>query len=620
MSCGRRTLPSRSHAAGAFRQWHPNLALCGCLLGGLLVGEPAAAQGQEGGPQNPPSPGSEAVPPETGGPAGATPAIPGPAPATLPPPPGGGFGTPNPAAPPYSVNNEAPTLLSPPTLRLLPPRAGVLPLQAYDSTAPAVLIYPYVWASETLTDNVNNTHSPRTSAAITTLGPGLSLSVDSPRLQVIASGSASGSIYLPTSLSNLNQVYGNLYANGYGTIYPDFAFVDFQSLITQTTTLPGFGFQNLSTLPSNQKTQQYIVNVSPYLRKSFDGSVDTELRYRLSYDAYGGATTVATAPFTTLAANTLNEGTFIAATGENFQKFLTRFTADAATYTAAPTAQNTQVSAFNDFEYRFTPGIAGLARLGYQNQHYPGSPAANFAGATWLAGGQLGTLGPDQPAYAILEYGRQQGVYGITGAAQVSLTPTLLLTASAVQGVAAQGQIFASNLATSTFSPSGAIVNLTTGLPTAFYNPGIGLSNNVYRQHIYNVGLTEVIPPNFYSLFLFYNQQQSLTPPITAPTNSLGVYLSYSRSMRPDLTGSASVGYVNSVNAPTVTTAVTPTVSTTSFDTVTTQLGINYVFGRSLTGSILYTFSYQNNGAVLAGGRTGDVVVNQIQFQLSKTF
>ena len=94
----------------------------------------------------------------------------------------------------------------------------------------------------------------------------------------------------------------------------------------------------------------------------------------------------------------------------------------------------------------------------------------------------------------------------------------------------------------------------------------------------------------------------------------------YTRSVRSDVSGYASVGYVNSVNAPTVTTVVTPTVSTTSFDTVTAQLGINYVLGRSLTGSILYTFSYQNNGAVLAGGRNGDVAVNQIQFLLSKTF
>jgi hypothetical protein len=293
-----------------------------------------------------------------------------------------------------------------------------------------------------------------------------------------------------------------------------------------------------------------------------------------------------------------------------------RFTADAATYNAAATAQNTQVSAFNDFEYRFTQSIAGLARAGYQDQQYPGSPAANFAGLTWLVGGQLGTLGPDQPAYLTLEYGRQQGVFGITGAALVYLTPSLLLTASAVQGVAAQGQLFASNLATSTLSPSGGIVNQTTGLPTAFYNPGIGLSNHVYRQHLYQVGLTESIPPNSYSLYLFYNQQQSLTPQITVPTNNLGVNLTYSRSMRPDLNGYASVGYVNSVNAPTV----APAVSTTNFNTANASVGINYVLGRTLTGSILYTFTYQSNGAVLASGRTGDVFVNQLEFLLSKTF
>ena len=42
--------------------------------------------------------------------------------------------------------------------------------------------------------------------------------------------------------------------------------------------------------------------------------------------------------------------------------------------------------------------------------------------------------------------------------------------------------------------------------------------------------------------------------------------------------------------------------------------------GRTLTGFILYTFSYQNNGAVLASGRADDVTVNQFQFLSSKTF
>jgi len=635
MSCARRTW-RRYSATTVTRQWpfSLTLTLLAVLLLGTLVGNSAVAQISEGGPETPPAAGGEAGPPTPGGGEGVTPAIPGPAPETLPPPPGGGFGIPNPAAPPYSVNNEAPTLVSPPTLALLPPRAGVLPLQAYDPTAPAVLIQPTASVGEIFTDNVNYEHSPRKFAAITQLSPGVSVSADTPRLQAVAAGSLTGAFYLPGSNSRFNQIYGNLYANGFGTIDPDLAFVDFQSVITQGTTLPGFGFQNLSALPSNQQTQQYINSISPYLRKSFDGFVDTELRYRFSSSNYGGFTGVATAPglpgLNNLTSSTFNEGTLIAATGENFQKALARFTADASQYNSSFFSQNTQASALNDFEYRFVPNIAALGRIGYQNQRFPGSPAATFAGLTWLAGGQLGTLGPDQPSYLSLQYGKQQGVYGITGSAQVSITPTLRFAASAVQGIASQGQLFQNALATSTYNPSGGIVSGLTGLPIAFYSPGIGLNNNVYRQHIYDAGLTDSIPPNTYSLFLFYNEQQSLTPPttsltppitsltlpITPTTKSLGASLTYSRSMRPDLSGSATLGYVNSTNAQ----AVAPATSTVSFDTISATLGINYVLGRTLTGSILYTFSYQTNGSVLASGRSGDVFVNQLAFLLSKTF
>src|SRR5215469_13400705 len=275
MSCARRTRRSFS-AADITRQWPFSLTLWAVLLLSTLGENRAAAQVSGGGPQTPPAAGDEAGPPSPGGGVGVTPAIPGPVPETLPAPPGGGFGTPNPAAPPYSVNNEAPTLVSPPTLTLLPPRASVVPLQAYDPTAPAVLIRPTASVGETFTDNVNYVHSPREFAAITQLSPGVSISADTPRLQAVAAGSLTGAFYLPGSNSHLNQVYGNLYANGFGTIYPDLLFVDFQSVITQATTLPGFGFQNLSALPSNQQTQQFINSISPYLRKSFDGFVDTE--------------------------------------------------------------------------------------------------------------------------------------------------------------------------------------------------------------------------------------------------------------------------------------------------------------------------------------------------------
>lgn len=591
------------------------------MLLAATVTLPAAAQAPEGGLGEAPSGPSKGV--EGGAGAPAPPAFPGLAPDTLPLPPGGGFGFPNPSSPPYSVNNEAPALVSPPTLRLLPPRSGVVPLQAYDPAAPAILVQPRASVSEIFTDNVNFVHAPRRFAALTNLAAGASVSADTPRLQAVATGQANGSIYLPGTNSSLNQIFGSLYANGLATVVPDALFVDFRSVITQSTTLPGFGFQNLSTLPSNQQTQQFINNVSPYTRKSFDGLVDTELRYRFGSSNYGGNTTVVTTPgvpgLTNLTSSILNEGTFIAATGENYQQALARFTADASEYTSTSTAQNTQVSAFSDLEYRFTPTIAALGRAGYQNQRYPLSPAANFAGATWLIGGRLGTLGPTQPAFISLEYGKQQGVYGFTGAAQVNFTPTMVLTANLSQGIASQGQLFQSNLANSTLSPSGAIVNQFSGLPTAFYSPGLGLSNNVFRQHLFNVGVSDVIAANSYSLFGFYNEQQSLTPPITAPTKSLGINFSYGRDIRPDLSGYASVGFTNSVNAQTS----TPTlgVSTSNINTANASLGLNYLFGRTLTGSLVYRFSYQSIGSTFVGtNRNGDVFANQLQLLLSKTF
>jgi hypothetical protein len=594
------------------------------LFSGTTAAIPAAAQTSEGGAPSSSGAGPEAGPAGTGGGAVATPALPGAVPDTLPPPSIGGFGFPSPAAAPYSVNNQVPTLTSPPTLQLQP-YGGVVPLQAYDPNAPAVLIRPSLSLGETFTDNVNYVHSPRTFAAITQLGGGVSASVDTPRLQAVATGSGNGSIYLPGSNSTLNQIYGALYANGHGTIYPDLLYVDAQSSITQSTTLPGFGFQNLSNLPRNQQTQQFITNISPYLIKSFGSVADTELRYNFSSWNYGGNTAVTTSPvpgLNNLASTTLNEGSFIAVTGQDFQKTVVRFTADAAELNTSSVAQSTQVSAFNDFQYNFTPMIAALGRAGYQNLRYPGSPAATFAGATWLAGGRLGTVGPDQPAYVALLYGRQQGSFGFTGSSQVNITPTMVFSANAVQGVSAQGQFFASNLANSTLSPSGGIVNQSTGLPTALSSPGLGISNNVYRQHLFTAGLTDSLPPNSYSLYGSYLEAQSLSTSVGVPTKSLGVNFAYTRDIRPDASGYASVGFFNSVNSPTVVPGTT-TVNfsqRTNFNTINATLGINYVLGRTLTGSIIYNFYYQTNGTVLAGGRNGDVFANQLQFLLSKTF
>jgi hypothetical protein len=85
----------------------------------------------------------------------------------------------------------------------------------------------------------------------------------------------------------------------------------------------------------------------------------------------------------------------------------------------------------------------------------------------------------------------------------------------------------------------------------------------------------------------------------SVPTKSLLNFV-YTRDIRPQLSGYASVSFINSVNSPTVVPGTT-TVNfsqTTNVNTPTT-LGLNYVLARTLTGSILYTFSYSSNTTVL---------------------
>ena len=573
------------------------------------------AAGQTAGPEAPAT--------TTGGPEGGVtggaqqPLVPGGAADILPPPPGGGFGFSNPLAPPNAIGNvTGPTTPALPSsaLGLPAPGAAVTPLQANDPNAPAYLIRPRVSVSETFTDNVNYAHSPRIADAYTNILPGLSFSADTPRFQGVATGNLNAYIYARES--TFDQVVGNLYANGFGTIWPDALFVDLQSLITQSATTPTLGFQNLSQLPTNQQTQVFSNSVSPYFRKSFDGLVDSELRYRFSSTNYGGNTAVVapTPASSNLTFGVLNEGTLTVATGRDFERALSRATVDAFNFNSNFVNRNTQVSAFDDLEYRITPQIAALGRAGYQNVRFPGSPAATFAGATWLAGGRVGNYGPD-PSYLSLEYGRVQGIYGFTGAGRYSITPTMIFTASVAQGLSTSTQYIQGSLATSTLDPYGSIVDEYSNLPTAFYNPGLGLTNNVYKQQIANAGISETIGPNRFSLYASYANQQSLTPPITTPTKSYGINLSWYRDIRPDLNGTASIGYYNLSNV--VRSAIATPIS--SQNNVYGTIGVNYLLTPTLTGSIFYSFSYQSSGSGFGGG-AGDVVVNQLVLQLSKTF
>lgn len=541
------------------------------------------------------------------------------APTALPPPPSGAFGLPNPLAPPGTVpvgGAQAPSPLPSSGLALPAPGAGITTLQDYDPNAPAVIIQPTITLGETLYSNVNYTATDHQAASQTSLIPGVSISADTPRFRGVLSGNVWGSLYVPSN--NLDQISANLYGAGTGIILPDRLFVDAASYITQASTLPGLGFVNPSTLPRTQQSLVFTNTIAPYAVAAYDGLINGSLSYRFSTTNYGnntGITSGVGAQNSNLAGSTSNEGTLILATGYNFQRIASEVVVDELSYNSNSLSQNTQFSAFDNLQYFIKPNISLLGRAGYQNIQYPSTTTgASFSGATWLAGGQLGTA--NGYGYIALTYGRVQGVAGLNGSANYQITPTLTFQAYITQGISSTGQSFQSGLAGSTLGANGAIVNQGTGVATQFFNPGVGLNNFPYRQHLYNFGLTKQLGRNSLSLFTYYTTAQQLTTPAPPQTNSVGSYFSWNRDIRPDTNGYASLGYSRTTNAVTINSS-TP-VDNTSF--ITANIGINHTFARSLTGSILYTFSYQPNGGTLVNGRPGDIVANTLQFYLTKAF
>lgn len=600
-----RTTRATSHERGHHRSRRFGLAISIVFVGAVLPILPTAAQN-------------------------ATSTLGGPD--VLPPLPESGFGVPSVGVPPNAVSTVLPsTLGQTPSLRLPSPGAGITPLQQNEPSAPAILIQPQVTIGAALTDNARQTIN-RTSDLEGRLAPGLSISADTPRLQGVFQGQFEYDKYAITS--DQDQLFANVFANGLVTAVPDHLFIDVNSAVFEASRSGAIGFAPVTqAVPKSQLTQTYATSLSPYLRESYKGLVDTELRYRLSTTNFSGNTgTLVTTPglpaIPAISDSISNEGTLTVATGRDFERLLSKLTLDASKLDAGAAFGNSQVTGYDDVEYRITPTIAALGRVGYENIHYASTStltSASAVGVLWQVGGRV-ELGPN---YAALQYGKQEGIYGFSGSLRYEITPTTVLTASASQGLSSTQQDIQNALVGASFDPYGRIVD-QYNLPTAFVNPEFALENAIFRSRQYRAGVTTSIGPNRFFLFGFYDRRVSLGTGSgsSAPSTSVGANFSWSRDIHPDLNGSISFGFANVSNTTFFSAPTFPVVSllgtTTTFvrngNTMNASLGLNYLFNDTLRGSVTYNFLYETGVATSNSSTIGDVVVNRLEVALTKSF
>ena len=104
------------------------------------------------------------------------------------------------------------------------------------------------------------------------------------------------------------------------------------------------------------------------------------------------------------------------------------------------------------------------------------------------------TFGSDTD-YAILRYGKQEGIYGFSGAVHYQITPATLLTAEALHGLGSQQDQIANTLTQSSLDPFG-IDRRSVRSADGVCEPAFGIQNDVFRSKSYRINLTTTIGVN----------------------------------------------------------------------------------------------------------------------------
>lgn len=447
----------------------------------------------------------------------------------------------------------------PSSVGLQPLQPGAIPIQAGNIRAPPILIVPSVSLYEGYTDNPRNTPQ-MLSDSLTQFGAGTAISVDSVRLQ----GQLNGQInyYKYARATDQDKLNLDLLGYGLGTIIPEHVFIDGRAAITQLSRTGGIGFSSPSLIPSSQQTQTEAISLSPIVRESINGYVDSELRYTYGANLFQNGSllsnSVPVSPLlspTSLSNITQNDMTLSVATGRRFVFFGSKLTLDANKIDSQSPARSTQLRAFDDVEYQFSRQFAALARFGFEDLRYPLQPAAITIGPIWLIGGRFA---PFPGSYVVARYGLQDGFYGADGALRYQVTPNTAILALLQRNLSSSQEQILANLNASQVDAYGNVVN-QIGLPSALANPEFAYATtSIYREEQARVGIQTALYRNTFGVFGFLDHRKplgnlsgvsGLARTLSSSDTVTGINLNWSRSLTPRLTGGAQLGYATAVAA-----------------------------------------------------------------------
>ncbi|SIS47583.1 TIGR03016 family PEP-CTERM system-associated outer membrane protein [Neptunomonas antarctica] len=139
--------------------------------------------------------------------------------------------------------------------------------------------------AEVFTDNVDLEHDNKNSEWITTVTPNISVQANGARANL----SLTGSLEANTGGGGSNSINPRLGASADAEVIEDFVFIDTSANITQNT-VDAFSPSGVDSLNSTENTTNtYNYNISPYFTQRFKGAAEVTGRYTYNYQLNSSA-------------------------------------------------------------------------------------------------------------------------------------------------------------------------------------------------------------------------------------------------------------------------------------------------------------------------------------------
>ncbi len=432
-----------------------------------------------------------------------------------------------------------------------PPGMGVVP-------TPGFLVVPRLGLYEEFNDNIFQSETDRRWDLLTIISPGVSVTADTPRLNLNLNYSPSYVRYIRTPQED--HFGQNLLATGSAILVPDELFVNARAFATVGAVNGGFsgigfgaptvgnaGFSpgGLS-LSKNNRTQVVSSGITPYLVHRFAdfGSARVGINLTQSYSSNSSGRLLNSPNGPSINQQT---GEFIAQfqSGSDWGRVLDIATIDAKQSTGTGAFSGSRQDTINNqLGYFINRNFLAFVEFGAESLYFNTVPRTNINDGTWAVGA---TVTPNADSQLTLSYGHKNGFNSFQALGRYAVTSRTNLTVSYLTGLSTDLQQIEQQLALTSVNPLGNPVNTLTGAPTSILSNLSPLNGTLYQNHTLTVTATTLLDRNTISLSLQRQNRVAVAGTVTGPginnTSTSGTALwTHEVSERSSFTGSASYG------------------------------------------------------------------------------